>query len=80
MEIIQLVEYFEEDDGFYLVFEKAFGGPLLDQIRKRVHFTEQEASSIVRDLAKALSRSYRASPTLKLSRLPPRGSATSITL
>ena len=30
--IIQLVEYFEEEDYFYLVFEKANGGPLLGQV------------------------------------------------
>jgi len=52
--IIQLIEYFEEPDGFYLIFEKAFGGPLLDQIQKRVHFTEREAATIIRDLASAL--------------------------
>ncbi len=52
--IIQLVEYFEESDYFFLVFEKANGGPLLDQIQRRVKFTEEEAAKIVRDLASAL--------------------------
>lgn len=52
--IIQLVEYFEETDNFYLIFEKAYGGQLLSQIQKRVHFTEVEAASIIRDLAQAL--------------------------
>jgi MAP kinase interacting serine/threonine kinase len=54
-EIIQLIEYFEETDFFYLVFEKAKGGPLLSQIQRRVHFGEHEAASIIRDLAAALS-------------------------
>jgi len=54
-EIIQLIEYFEESEFFYLVFEKAKGGPLLNQITRRVHFGEREAASIVRDLAAALS-------------------------
>jgi len=54
-EIIQLIEYFEEPDFFYLVFEKAKGGPLLSQIQRRVHFTEREAAAIIRDLAAALS-------------------------
>merc|ERR1719361_359255 len=54
-EIIQLIEYFEESEYFYLVFEKAKGGPLLTQIQRRVHFTEREAASIIRDLAAALS-------------------------
>merc|ERR1719361_3390427 len=54
-EIIQLIEYFEESEYFYLVFEKAKGGPLLSQIQRRVHFGELEAASIIRDLAAALS-------------------------
>ncbi len=53
-EIIQLIEYFEEADYFYLIFEKAHGGPLLSQIQRRVRFTEDEAALIVRDLARAL--------------------------
>jgi MAP kinase interacting serine/threonine kinase len=52
--IIQLIEYFEEEDYFYLVFEKMNGGPLLDQIQRRVKFTEEEAVKIIRDLASAL--------------------------
>lgn len=52
--IIQLLEYFEEDNRFYLVFEKVHGGPLLAQIRRRLHFTEKEASMIIQDLASAL--------------------------
>jgi len=52
--VIQLIEFFEETDYFYLVFEKMSGGPLLDHIQRRVRFTEAEASRIVRDLAGAL--------------------------
>jgi MAP kinase interacting serine/threonine kinase len=52
--IIQLVEYFEEPDRFYLVFEKINGGQLLDHIQNRVRFTEKEASYVIRDLASAL--------------------------
>jgi len=52
--IIQLIEYFEEDEKFYLVFEKIHGGPLLDHIQARIYFTEAEASSIIQDLAKAI--------------------------
>ncbi len=54
-EIIQLVEYYEEPEYFYLIFEKARGGPLLDQIQRRVRFTEEEAAGIVRSLAGALA-------------------------
>jgi len=52
--IIQLVEYFEETEKFYLVFEKVRGGQLLDHIQRRKYFTEREAALIVRDVASAL--------------------------
>jgi len=52
--IIQLMEYFESPDVFYLVFEKINGGPLLKHIQRRICFTEAEASLIVRDLATAI--------------------------
>ena len=53
--ILQLVEYFEEDDRFYMVFEKMEGGTLLGTIERRGHLSEQEASLVVRDIAKALA-------------------------
>ena len=52
--IIQLIEFFEEEDRFYLVFDKILGGPLLSHIQRRVHFTEHEASLVLRDLAAGL--------------------------
>jgi MAP kinase interacting serine/threonine kinase len=52
--IIQLIEYFEEADRFYLVFEKINGGQLLDHIQNRIKFTEKEASHVIKDLASAL--------------------------
>lgn len=52
--IIQLKEFFEEEDYFYVVFEIVKGGPLLAHIQKRIHFTENEASIIIRDIATAL--------------------------
>merc|ERR1711931_617832 len=39
--IIQLMEYFEEDEKFYLVFEKVRGGQLLDHIQRRKYFSER---------------------------------------
>lgn len=53
--ILQLIEYFEEDSRFYLVFEKMEGGTLLDCILRRGHLTEQEASLVVRDIASGLN-------------------------
>jgi len=52
--IIQLIEYFEEEEGFYLVFEKINGGPLLKHIQQRICFTEKEASKIITQLAEAI--------------------------
>merc|ERR1712211_206714 len=57
--IIQLIEYFEESNCFYLVFENMLGGPLLDHIQRRVCFTEAEASRIVRDLAGAVGHLHK---------------------
>merc|ERR1712183_1217217 len=52
--IIQLVEYFEQPDKFYLIFEKVSGGQLLDHIQERKFFTEEETIEIVADVASAL--------------------------
>merc|ERR1719414_1149605 len=52
--IINLIEYFEETERFYLIFEKVSGGQLLDHIQTRKYFTEQEAANIIRDVAAAL--------------------------
>merc|ERR1712098_461111 len=52
--IIQLIEFFEEADNFYLIFEKINGGPLLKHIQQRICFTEAEASKIIKDLAEAI--------------------------
>jgi len=53
--IIQLIEFFEDEEKFYLVFEKVNGGQLLNRIQERVHFTEREASQIVKEIASALN-------------------------
>merc|ERR1711892_1266846 len=57
--IIQLIEFFEEAENFYLVFEKINGGPLLKHIQERVSFTEEEASRIIKDLAEAIRHLHR---------------------
>jgi len=57
--IIQLIEFFEEEDKFYLVFEKLNGGPLLEHIQRRKFFTESEGSTIVRNLAEAIQFLHR---------------------
>lgn len=57
--IIQLIEYFEEDQHFYLIFEKINGGPLLTHIQDRICFTESEASAIIKNLAEALKHLHK---------------------
>jgi len=52
--ILQLHEYFEEEERFYLVFDKMQGGTLLNNIERRGHVTEREASLVIREIAKAL--------------------------
>ncbi|XP_067679424.1 MAP kinase-interacting serine/threonine-protein kinase 1-like isoform X2 [Haliotis asinina] len=52
--ILNLVEYFEEEEFFYLVFDKMAGGTLLANIESRGHLSEREASLVVKEIAKAL--------------------------
>lgn len=52
--ILQMFEYFEEEEYFYLVFEKMPGGTLLNNIEQRGHLSELEASQVVKCIAKAL--------------------------
>ncbi len=63
--IIHLVEYFEEQERFYLVFEKVNGGQLLDHIQNRIKFTEKEASLVVKELAGALQFLHKKGQEVK---------------
>ncbi|CAF3744926.1 unnamed protein product [Rotaria sp. Silwood1] len=53
--ILSIIDFLEDDDYFYLVFQKMEGGPLLNHIMKRSRLTEREASLIVRDIANGLN-------------------------
>ncbi|KAM4721355.1 MAP kinase-interacting serine/threonine-protein kinase 1 [Rhinophrynus dorsalis] len=52
--ILELIEFCEDDSRFYLVFEKLRGGSILSHIQRRKHFNEREASKVVKDIASAL--------------------------
>uniref|UniRef100_A0A8C5FYL3 non-specific serine/threonine protein kinase n=1 Tax=Gouania willdenowi TaxID=441366 RepID=A0A8C5FYL3_GOUWI len=52
--ILELIQFFEDESCFYLVFEKLRGGSILTHIQNRKHFDELEASKVVRDIAQAL--------------------------
>ncbi|XP_017142395.1 probable serine/threonine-protein kinase kinX isoform X1 [Drosophila miranda] len=52
--ILQLIEFFEDDEKFYLVFEKINGGPLLSRIQEHICFSEHEAAQIIKEIASGL--------------------------
>ncbi|XP_076265637.1 MAPK interacting serine/threonine Lk6 kinase isoform X2 [Rhynchophorus ferrugineus] len=53
--IIQLTEFFEDEEKFYLVFEKVHGGPLLHRLQQHRYFSEAAAAEVVREVASALA-------------------------
>lgn len=53
--VLTLVDYFETDDGLYLVTDLAGGGDLFDRIVNSGHFYELDAANIVRLVALALA-------------------------
>ena len=48
--VIEIVDFFEDDDNFYLVMERMDGGDVFDRIIEKQKYTEKDA----RDLAKFL--------------------------
>ncbi|XP_014103418.2 uncharacterized protein Lk6 isoform X1 [Bactrocera oleae] len=52
--ILQLIEFFEDDEKFFLVFEKINGGPLLRRIQEQICFSEHEAAQIIKEIASGL--------------------------
>lgn len=53
--ILQLLEFFEDEEKFYLVFEKINGGPLLTRIQENVCFSEYDAAQIIKEIASGLA-------------------------
>jgi len=49
-----MIDYFEEDDRFYMVNEKMEGGSLSDRIGFRSPVTEVEAREVIRGIASSL--------------------------
>ncbi|XP_047108587.1 ribosomal protein S6 kinase alpha-5-like isoform X1 [Schistocerca piceifrons] len=52
--IVTLHEVYHDEAHTYLVLELLRGGELLERIRKKIHFTESEASQIMRKLVSAV--------------------------
>lgn len=46
--IIALEDVFEEPDYTYMIFERLRGGPLIDRIIKRRHYTERDARTLIK--------------------------------
>lgn len=65
--IIQLIEFFEDEEKFYLVFEKVNGGQLLSRIQERIHFSEREASQIIQEIASALNFLHKKGNAISIS-------------
>lgn len=53
--ILQLIEFFEDKEKFYLVFEKINGGPLLARIQENICFSEHGAAQIMKEIASGLN-------------------------
>lgn len=52
---VQLLDFYEEADAFYLVMEYMSGGDVFDQVVKQTHYTEKDARDLVTILLKAVS-------------------------
>ena len=53
--IVKFVDFFEEDDKFYLVTERVYGTDLFDRIVRRKHYTERDARKLARVLLEAVN-------------------------
>ena len=52
--VLNLVDFFEDDRQFSLVFERMLGGHLLKHIQQKERFTEREASRVILEVTSAL--------------------------
>lgn len=53
--IIKVEETFDEEESFYIIFEKVNGGPLMDAIARCKTLTEKEVVAVVKELADAIA-------------------------
>lgn len=57
--ILDMVDFFEDELDYLMVFEKMAGGELLQHIYARKTFTEREAADVTRDIASALAHLHQ---------------------
>lgn len=53
--VVQLYDVFEDEANVHLVMELCAGGELFDRIISKGHFTEQDATAIMRSLLSFIS-------------------------
>ena len=54
LNIVKLLEYYQDDDYFYLVTEFCDGGELFDQITSLGNFSENKAAVIMKQVLSAI--------------------------
>jgi calcium/calmodulin-dependent protein kinase I len=52
--VVQVLDFYEEEDYFYIVMEYYAGGDVFDRIVKLVHYTEYDARALAIVLLKAV--------------------------
>jgi serine/threonine protein kinase len=53
--VVKFIDFFEEDDYFYLVTERMYGGDLFDRIIHKKHYSEKDARGLARVLIEAVN-------------------------
>lgn len=56
--IMQIFEFYDDDNYFYIISELCEGGELFDRISEKGIFTEQEAANIVKQILSAICYSH----------------------
>lgn len=57
--VVHLMDFYEEDDNFYIVMEYMPGGDVFDRIVERTHYTEKDARDLVKTLLKATASLHK---------------------
>jgi serine/threonine protein kinase len=57
--VVQLMDFYEEEDRFYLIMEYLSGGDVFDRIVKMTHYTERDARDLTAKLLKAVSSMHK---------------------
>ena len=52
--IVQLVDFYEEEDAFYIIMELMSGGNLYDRLAQRSHYSECDARNFIKRLLEAV--------------------------